>query len=303
MHRARTMNGARARQRAKQLFDFFRAVGERADEHDADIAAAGLSFYALLCLFPSLLALVSIYGLVADPADVEAALVSLAQTLPPQARRLVIEGLAAFVQRSSDDLTFSLVFSLVAVLWSSSSGMGVLVHRINVAHGATERRSFFARRALALCFTLVGVIGVAFVVPALTAAPQVLASLHAETLAVLVAPLCLGTAAFVALLVLFRYAPHRGGVRFGDVVPGAAAASLSWVVMTAAYSFYLRFFAKLSSTYGALEGVIVLELWFYFSAVVLLHAVELNVEVARLRRVAKDEPAGFGTPATGVSGR
>jgi len=275
--------------------DFCRAVVERADEHDADIAAAGLSFYALLGLFPSLLALVSIYGLVADPADVEAALIAIAQALPPQARRLVIEGLAAFVQRSSDDLTFSIVFSLVAVLWSSSSGMGVLVHRINVAYGAPERRSFFGRRALALCLTLAAVVAISFVVPALTAIPKVLAALRAEILLVLVAPLALGTAAFLALLTLFHYAPYRQDLRFRDVLPGAAAASLAWVVMTGAYTFYLRFFARLSSTYGALEGVIVLLLWFYFSAIVLLYAVELNVEVARLRSEARRSSGGSGT--------
>jgi len=284
------------RGRVKRIVEFCRAVGERADKHDADITAAGLSFYALLGLFPSLLALVSIYGLVADPADVEAALVALAQALPPQARRVVIEGLTAFVERSSNDLTFSIVFSLAAVLWSSSSGMGVLVHRINVAYGATERRSFFARRAFALCLTLAAVVAVAVVVPALTAIPRVLAALHAENFLVLVAPLALGTAAFLALVTLFRYAPYRQDLRFGDVAPGAAAASLSWVVMTGLYTFYLRFFARLSSTYGALEGVIVLLLWFYLSAIVLLYAVELNVEVARLRDGARRSSGGSGTP-------
>src|SRR6478736_4390927 len=73
-----------------------RTVGERADDHDADMVAAGLSFYALLGLFPGMLAIISIYGLVADPATVQSVLGTFASTLPPQARAVVNEGLVAF---------------------------------------------------------------------------------------------------------------------------------------------------------------------------------------------------------------
>jgi membrane protein len=284
----RSMAGGGLRARAHRFFELMKNVGDRAGDHDVDIVAAGLSFYALLGLFPSLLALVSIYGLIADPQEVQRALTALAQTLPPQARDLVISGLAAFVKRSSSELTLSIVFSIVAVLWSSSSGMGVLVRRLNVAHDAQKQRNFFARRALALGFTFAAVVAVAFVVPALTALPKILSALRAEMLTVFVPPLALALAAFVALLLLYRYAPYDNRLSFREVMPGAAAASLAWMVVTSGYSFYLRYFARLSSTYGALEGVIVLELWFYFSTLVLLYAAELNVVLAG-RRLARPQ--------------
>jgi membrane protein len=269
--------------RITSAVELFKQIGNRASEHDVDIVAAGLSFYALLGLFPAMLALVSIYGLVADPAGIQSAVGSLTATLPVQARTLVQEGLTAFVARTSGDLTFSVVVGIIGVLWSSSSGMGALVHAINVASDNAQHRSFFGRRLIALSFTLAGVIGVAVVVPALTALPRLAHLLRADTLLIMLPSLVLTSIAFLAMLVLFRYAPYKQTLRMRDVLPGAAAASLSWLVMSVAYSLYVRFLSRMSSTYGALEGVIVLELWFYLSALVLLYAVELNVELGRRR--------------------
>ncbi|HTQ05779.1 MAG TPA: YihY/virulence factor BrkB family protein [Polyangiaceae bacterium] len=280
----------------KSVYEICRRVSERAAEHDVDMAAAGLSFYALLGLFPSLLAIVSIYGLVANPASAEAVLTSLARTLPPQARELVLSGLAEFVKRSSGDLTLRIVFGFGAVLWSSSSGMSVLVRAINVAYEVKEHRNFFARRAIALLFTLGGVVGVAVVVPALTAVPRLLHLFRADTLLVFVPPLALAVTAFLALLVLFRYAPYRQPSSFAEVAPGAALASIAWLVVSGAYSLYVRFLARFGSTYGALEGVVVLELWFYFSAQVLLYAAELNVVLGR----RQSAPARGDRPVTAL---
>jgi membrane protein len=290
---------ATLRSRFAWLFDIAHALGDRGERHDVDIVAAGLSFYALLGLFPGLLAVVSIYGLVADPASVQGVLSFFLRTMPPQARSVVNDGLGAFVGRPSGDLTLRVVIGILAVLWSSSSGMGVLVHAINQAHGVSERRSFFGRRLIALGFTLAGVVSIAVVVPALTALPKVLHALGADGLTVLVPPLALASAAFIALLVLFRYAPYKQPRTFRAVAPGAAVAALAWLLVSAGYSFYVRYLARLTSTYGALEGVIVLELWFYFSALVLLYAAELNVVLAARHGPASVGPRSTGRPSTG----
>jgi len=287
---------AAVRSRFAWLVEMGHALGDRGDRHDIDIVAAGLSFYALLGLFPGLLAVVSIYGLVADPASVQSVLLSLAGTLPPQARAVVNEGLLTFVERPSGDLTLRVVVGILAVLWSSSSGMGVLVRAINQAYGVSERRSFFGRRAIALGFTLAGVVSIAVVVPALTALPKVLHALRADVLTVLVPPVALAGAAFIALLVLFRYAPYKHPRTFRAVAPGAALAAGAWLLVSAGYSFYVRYLARLTSTYGAFEGVIVLLLWFYVSALVLLYAAELNVVLA-----ARRGPLSVGRRSTGPS--
>jgi membrane protein len=269
------------RSRSKAIYAFFEELSDMADAHDADIVAAGLSFYALLGLFPALLAVVSIYGLLADPQSLQSTLVDFARTLPPQARAVVLGNFADFVKRSSGDLTTSAVLGMLGVLWSSSSGMSVLVRAINVTHSIPERRSFFKRRLVALLFTLAGVVGVVVVIPGLTALPKILPVLGVGTPSLVIPPLALATFAFGALLVLFRYAPVRSSRTFREVAPGAAVASAAWLAMSGLYAFYVRFFSSYSSTYGALEGVIVLQLWFYFSALVMLYAAELNVLLAR----------------------
>jgi membrane protein len=267
--------------RVKAIVAFFEELSDMADAHDADIVAAGLSFYALLGLFPALLAVVSSYGLLADPHQLQGTLVEFARTLPPQARSVVLGSLADFVKRSSGDLTLSAVLGFIGVLWSSSSGMSVLVRAINVTHSVPERRGFFKRRAVALLFTLAGVVGIVVVIPAITALPKILPILGVGTPSLVIPPLALATFAFGALLVLFRYAPVGRARPLREIAPGAAVASAAWLGMSALYSLYVGVFSSYSSTYGALEGVIVLQLWFYFSALVMLYAAELNVLLAR----------------------
>jgi membrane protein len=269
----------------KRLYTLLRRVDDLADSHDVDIVAAGLAFYGLLGLFPSLLAIVSVYGLVADPAEVEGVLTSLAHALPSQARMLVVGGLAEFVERPSESLGFRLAFGLAAALWSSSSAMAVLVRAINVAYGLPEHRSFFGRRRIAILFTLGGVASVAVVVPLLTALPKLFHLVSADLLTLLLPWMVLAGAAFLALLMLFRYAPYRRGRSWRAAVPGALAASLVWMLMSGVYSLYVRYVARFTSTYGALEGVVVLELWLYVSALVLLYGAELNAELEARRQV------------------
>jgi membrane protein len=264
-------------------YRFFEELSDMADDHDVDIVAAGLSFYGLLGLFPALLSVVSIYGLLADPQSLSGILVDYARTLPPQARTIVLANLGDFIKRSSGDFTWGAVLGIVGVLWSSSSGMSVLVRAINVANSVKERRSFFKRRLVALGFTLAGVVGVVVVIPTIAALPKILPALGDDAPSLVLPPLMLGVFAFAALVMLFRFAPVRAPQPFREIAPGALAASLGWLGVSGLYSAYVRFFSSYTSTYGALEGVIVLELWFYFSALVMLYAVELNVLLARRR--------------------
>jgi membrane protein len=269
------------RARLSALYALARRVIDLADEHEADLAAAGLAFYGLLGFFPALLAIVSIYGLVADPASVEAVLRSLARALPVSAREIVLSGLTGFVKRPSESLGLSVGLGLLAVLWSASSAMSVLVRAINIAYGIRERRSFFARRGMAVVYTLVGVVSVSIVVPVVTVLPKLLHFLRADTLTVLLPWSVLAVGSFVAILGLIRFAPYRRAPRLRGLVPGVLATSVAWLVVSAGFSLYVRYFARYSSTYGALEGVIVLEFWLYVSALVLLYGAELCAELER----------------------
>jgi membrane protein len=268
----------------RQIGPLTRRVINAADEDDVDIVAAGLAFYGLFGLFPTLLAIVSLYGLIADPADVQRVLTSLSEGLPEQARIVMVAGLSDFVARSTGRLSLSLSLSLIVLLYSASTAMSALVRAINVAYDLPERRSFFKRRGVAILATAGGIVGFAVMIPIIAALPKLLGFLHIQT-AVSLSWVVLTVLAFVALLILYRYAPDRETPPpLRGTLPGAILASVLWLGAGALYSLYVRYFATYSSTYGALEGVIVLQFWLFISALILLYGAELNAELERAHR-------------------
>src|SRR4051812_44877533 len=134
----------------KRYWGLVKRVSDEADADDADIVAAGLAFYGILGLFPALLAMVSLYGLVADPIAIQQAIYGVTRSLPAAGRDLIVGELSNFIARDSSSLSLSMVLGLLAVLWSASSAMSVLVRAINVAYDIPERRSFFKRRRVAI---------------------------------------------------------------------------------------------------------------------------------------------------------
>src|SRR3954469_7191787 len=98
--------------RSKLYWDLIKRVSDEADADDADIVAAGLAFYGTLGLFPALLAMVSLDGLIADPIAIQRTIYGVARSLPPAARDLVIGELSAFIARDSSSLSFGMVFGL-----------------------------------------------------------------------------------------------------------------------------------------------------------------------------------------------
>jgi membrane protein len=269
--------------RLKRLWSLIKRVSNEADDDDADIVAAGLAFYGTLGLFPALLASVSLYGLVADPVAIQHAIWSIARSLPAAGRDVVSGELSQFVARSSRSLSFSLVFGVVAVLWSSSSAMGVLVRSINVAYDLPQRRNFWQRRRLAVLFTLAGMFGMFVLMPLIAVLPKVLDFFHIGGVMVLLRWPAMALGALVTLALLYRYAAERSPLpTLRAVLPGATLAALCWVLLCAGYSAYVQYFTSFSSTYGALTGVIVLQFWLYVSSLFVVYGAELNAELERL---------------------
>ena len=257
-------------------------VSNEADADDADIVAAGLAFYGTLGLFPALLASVSLYGLVADPIAIQHAIGGLVRSLPAAGRDLVSGELSQFVARSSRSLSFSLIFGVLAVLWSSSSAMGVLVRAINVAYDLPERRNFWQRRRLAVLFTLAGMLGMFVLMPLIAVLPKVLDFFHISGITAGLRWPAMALGAWLTLGLLYRYAAERSPLpKVRAVLPGAGLAALLWIALCAGYSAYVQYFTSFSSTYGALTGVIVLQFWLYVSALLVVYGAELNAELER----------------------
>lgn len=249
------------------------------------LMAAGVAYYAMLGLFPGLIALVTLYGLVADPGQLQTQLRSFTSALPPAASTLITDQLYDAASSAKPRLTVGLILSLAGVLWSASGGVGGLITGINVAYDEGESRGFLALRGLALLLTIGAIVLAILVVALLAVLPVVLdvvglGSLAQTALTVgrwpLLAALVMG-----GLAVLYRYAPDRDQARFSWVSPGAVTATVLWLAGSGALVLYVGNFGRYDQTYGAIGGVIVLLLWLFLSAFAVLFGAEFNAETER----------------------
>jgi Virulence factor BrkB len=130
-----------------------RALKESSDDN-VSILAGGVAFFAFLAVFPAIIATITLYGLIADPAQVAEQIESLSGTLPQEAQPLIADQLNSVVQSSGSALGFSLILSLLAAVWSASSGIGNLIQAVNLAYDEQESRGFLKVKGIALALTL-----------------------------------------------------------------------------------------------------------------------------------------------------
>jgi membrane protein len=264
-----------------------RAVRESNADH-VPMLAGGVAFFAFLAVFPALIAALTVYGLVADPAQVAAQVEGLAAALPEQARPLVADQLGAIVSTSGGALGVSLVVSLLAALWSASSGTGNLMQAINIAYDEEETRGFVRLRGTALLLTFGAIVFVLVALALVAIVPPLLDALPLGPLATVLAQVVrwgvLIAVVIVALAVVYRLAPDRDAPRLRWVSPGALVAAALWIVGSLVFSLYVDNFGSYNATYGALAGVVVLLLWLYLTSYIVLLGAEVNAESERQTR-------------------
>jgi membrane protein len=275
-------------------FAVLKRVKAEVKDDNVALLAAGVAFYAMLAIFPAIIALVTVYGMVADPNQVESQVGEFAKSLPSGADQLLTQQLQNVASAGRRSLSIGLVVSLLAVLWSASSGVQGLVKGLNVVYDERETRGFFKLRALSLLLTL-GAIVVAVVALALiTVFPAVIDNLglgRAGELAASIARwVVLALLVLVALAVLYRFAPDRANPRWRWVTPGAVVALVLWLLGSIGFSWYVDNFGKYNQTYGALAAVIILLLWLFLSAFAVLLGAEFDAESER--QTARDTTTG-----------
>ncbi|WP_369133157.1 YihY/virulence factor BrkB family protein [Modestobacter sp. I12A-02662] len=254
-------------------------------ENSADnmpIIGAGVAFFAFLAVFPALIATISIYGLVASPETVSRQIESLSGQLPEEAQSLLAAQLTSIVDNSGGALTFSLIVSILAALWSASGGTGNLITAVNIAYDEVETRGFVKRKALALGLTLGAIVFVLITFALVAVVPAVLEALPLGVFGTVLAQvirwvLLLGVVAG-SLAVLYRVAPDRNSPRFSWVSLGSVVVTVIWALVSLLFSIYVDNFGSYDKTYGAIAGVIVLMLWLYLTCYLVLLGAEINSE-------------------------
>jgi membrane protein len=273
-----------------------RVKGESKRDH-LMLLAAGVAFYGLLALVPALIALVSIYGLVADPQQIDDQLADSLSAAPQEVRDLISQQVTD-INKDSSGAALVVIAGIALALWSASAGVKNLIEAINAAYDEEETRGFVKLRALALALTLGAVLFFAFALTVIAVVPQVVAasdlgSAGRVLVAVLRFALLFG-GLLVGLAVLYRYAPDRDEPRWSWVSPGALFAAVLWILGSLLFSIYTANFGKYNETYGALGTVVVVMLWLLLTTAVVIFGAELNCELER--QTAKDTTAGAERP-------
>lgn len=262
-----------------------RRAWRRFSDEQGTLIAAGVAFYAFMALVPTLIAVILLYGLLSDPAEVQRQIASLADVLPAEARGLVEERLTNLASTSSGGLGFGLAVSVLVALWSASGGVSALMTAVNEAYGEDDERSFIRRRLIALGLTAGAIVFFCVSIGLIAVAPALLGGEDLPTAAEVAIQigrwLVLLVGVVLALAVVYRVAPDRRAARVTWLSVGALAATVIWVIATAGFSLYVTLFSNYDKTYGPLAGVVVVLLWLWLSAVAVLLGAVVNAEAER----------------------
>jgi membrane protein len=251
-------------------------------EDNIPIISGGVAFFLLLGLIPGLAAFISIYGLVADPADIQAQFASLSGFLPEDARRLLEEQMTRIAGQPST-AGLAAAISILIALWSGSTAMKTLMNALNIVYNEQEKRSYIKLTLTALGLTLlmivIGIVSLTLIV----VLPPLVGTLGlgdaASTIVSLLRWPLLLVVALIALAVVYRYGPSRDEAQWKWLSAGAVTATVLWVIGSALFAVYSGNFGNYNETYGSLGAVVVLMMWLYISAFVVLLGAEMNAQI------------------------
>jgi membrane protein len=247
------------------------------------LVAAGVTFYALLAIFPGLAALISIYGLFADPATIASRLDTIGSIAPGGATDVLRDQLTRLASQGGTTLGISFLISLAISLWTATSGVKAIFDALNFVYEEEEKRSFVKLNALALLFTL-GIIGfIPLMLAAVVALPIALNFVPVPGLTTFLVKVGRWPILFVllnsGLEALYRYGPSRTQPRWRWVTWGSVFAAIVWLAASVLFSWYVANFGSYNKTYGSLGAIIGFMTWIWLSIIVVLVGAKLNAEI------------------------
>jgi membrane protein len=269
-----------------------RTLKEFSEDNLTDWAAA-LTYYAVLALFPALLAMLSLVGLLVDPARLTEALTAVIPGAAAETINPVIEQIAG---RSAAG--FGLILGVAGAIWSASAYVGAFTRAANVVYETPEGRKVWKLKPLQLLVTLIGIVFAAVIVMMVALSGPVAEAIGGAIGLGDTALTVWNIAKWPVVLVLLAlmiavlyYATPNVRLRgFRWVSPGAGVAVLVAIVASAAFAFYVANFGSYNKTYGALAGVIIFLVWFWLINVALLFGIELDAEIERTKELKEGVP-------------
>ena len=260
------------------------------------IVAAGVApSTRFLAWVPALIAVVAIYGLVANPADVKDQIISFTSAAPRDAERLLSNQLTSITRGAGGGTSIAAAIVIGAALWSASSGIVALNTGINHRQPRDRNpRVMLKRRPLALALTLFAVVGVLLTLALVVALPSLLDSAGISGIGSTALELARWPLLAILLLdglaVIFRYGPQRRRPRWRWISPGAVVAMIVGLVASIGFSIYLSLLGNYNKTYGVCGAIIVVLLWLYLMAFAVLCGAAMNAELEH--QTMRDTTAG-----------
>jgi membrane protein len=259
--------------------------------------AAALTYYGVLSIFPAIIALVSILGLVGTSAT-QPLLDNLATVAPGPAKEILtgaIEGL----QRSRGAAGLLFFVGVAAAIWSASGYIGAFMRASNAIYEVEEGRPFWVKRPVQLAVTIVmiALLALSAVAVVITGglATQVGNVVGAGKTAVTVWDIAKWPVLLLVVALMFSIlywaAPNVRHPGFRWLTPGGIVAVLVWIVASAAFALYVANFSSYNKTYGTLGGVVAFLVWLWISNLAVLFGAELNAELERGRQLEAGQPA------------
>ena len=277
----------------------FRVKDEIATDH-VGLLAAGVAFYGLMALFPAITAVMALGGLLVDPPQIVNMMQQFEGMVPAEVLTIVTDQAEKVAGSREGGLGLTLILGILLALYSASKGVGSLMEGMNVAYDEEETRGFFMLNAVKFSLTALAILGAISGLIAVGGIPALIISdstsqivdwiISLVTVAVLVILVITG------LSVCYRYGPSRDNAEWQWLTPGAVLACVVWGAGSAGFAFYVANFGSYTETFGALAGVIVLLMWMWLSAFIVIMGAELNAEMeAQTRKdttVGNPEPMG-----------
>ncbi|MFZ1108383.1 MAG: YihY/virulence factor BrkB family protein [Rhodomicrobium sp.] len=247
------------------------------------LLAAGVAFYALLAIFPALVFVVAMFGLLTDPPQVRDFLVILKGVLPTEAWSALDAQLGALMRQNSTSLSLASIVSIVIAFISARLGAYSMMGALNVVYGREETRSFWRINLVAIMFTIAAVCVLVFNIYAVIAVPHVLNALglkelpnsvlHTFRWPVLTAIMVL------SLALIYRYGPDRKDAHWRLVSIGSIAGTALWLAGSTGFSWYVSAFNSYDKVYGSFGAFVILLYWLWLTAFAALMGAELDMQI------------------------
>jgi membrane protein len=277
---------------------FTRLYTKAFQEEDLTSVAAQVAFYFAFALFPLLLFMISLFGIVLESAeDLRAEMFYyLHQVMPNSAYDLVKETIEEVTESSSGG---KLTFGLLAALWSASAGIDSIRVVLNGVYNVNEERSWIKTKLLSLTMTLgLGVL-VTIALGIIFYGGKLLSWILGYLSLPISSPFLLGlmqvivvlTVLVVIFALVYNYLPNHRNFKWTWVTPGAILSIILWLIVSYSFKIYLGYFDSYDKTYGSLGAVIILMLWLYLTALVILFGGTIN---AVLQEFTDEETAEAG---------